>query len=158
MEESTPKEMRRKDRALSKEEAVALLNKAEYGVLSMAEAGGLPYGVPLNFCVIGNGIYFHCAVEGRKIEALTKNSAVSFCVVGDTRVLPEKFSTRYESVIVAGEAEEVFEAEKQAALEGLIRKYAPDLFEKGLVYIESAKNKTRVFRIAIASFAGKARR
>jgi hypothetical protein len=28
------KELRRKDRALTEEEAVALLNKAEYGVLS----------------------------------------------------------------------------------------------------------------------------
>ena len=46
------KKLRRKDRAITEEESVALLNKAEYGVLSTAAENGKPYGVPLNFCII----------------------------------------------------------------------------------------------------------
>jgi len=41
-------DMRRKDRALSEEEAQALLDRTEYGVLSTVGGDGRPYGVPLN--------------------------------------------------------------------------------------------------------------
>ena len=94
------KELRRKDRAITEEEAVALLNKAEYGVLSTVSENGKPYGVPLNFCVINHCIYFHCAVEGQKIDNIKQNKSVSFCAVGNTEILPDKFGTKYESVIV----------------------------------------------------------
>ena len=60
-------ELRRKDRATTEEEAIALLSNAEYGVLSTVTENGKPYGVPLNFCIIDHGIYFHCAVEDRKL-------------------------------------------------------------------------------------------
>ena len=60
--------MRRKDRAITEEEAMNLLNKSEYGVLSTVDENGEPYGVPMNFCIIEHCIYFHCAVEGQKIN------------------------------------------------------------------------------------------
>jgi hypothetical protein len=150
--------LRRKDRATSKDEALTLLMKAEYGVLSTVTEDGKPYGVPLNFCMIGNGIYFHCAVEGQKIDNIEKNKSVSFCVVGKTEVLPVKFATRYESVIVTGEIEEVFDPDKQIALEGLLQKYSAEFVEKGLEYIEGFKNKTRVFKINVTELSGKARK
>jgi len=109
--------MRREDRATSREEALNLLERAVYGVLSTASKNGVPYGVPVHFCLVGDCVYFHCAVEGRKIENLSQNKRVSFCVVGEVEVLPDSFSTRYESVIVDGEVEEVFEGEKEAALD-----------------------------------------
>ena len=129
-------ELRRKDRAITNEEAMAILRKAEYGVLSTVSPDGKPYGVPLNFCLVGSCIYFHCAVEGRKIDNIKNNKNVSFCVIGDTEILPDKFGTKYESVIVAGEIEESFDKDKQEALEGMLRKYSSDYFEKGLEYIE----------------------
>lgn len=150
--------MRRKDRAISKEEATALLSKAEYGVLSTVSDDGKPYGVPVNFCLLDHGIYFHCAAVGQKIDHMEKNKFVSFCVVGDTEILPGEFATRYESVIAAGEIEEVSDPQKQTALEGLLHKYAPKFFKKGLKYIEDFKDKTRVFKISIEALSGKARR
>ena len=152
------KEMRRKDRAISKEESVVLLNKAEYGVLSTVTENRKPYGVPLNFCFIDTCIYFHSAIEGHKVENIEQNKYVSFCVVGNTEILPDKFATKYESIIVFGEVEEVFGKEKQIALEGLVRKYAPVFIEKGKKYIESQNNKTKVFRININRLTGKARK
>lgn len=151
-------DLRRKDRAISAEEAVAILKKAEHGVLSTVCPDGSPYGVPLNFCFVENAVYFHCAVEGRKIDNIVKNPSVSFCVVGATEVLPEKFGTRYESVIVSGTIGEVFAQEKQAALEGLLKKYSANYFEDGLAYIEKLREKTRVFKISVATMSGKARR
>lgn len=82
---------------------------------------------------------------------------VSFCVVGHTEVMPEKFGTRYESCIVHGLASEAFGEEKQMALEGLIRKYSGAFFEEGLTYIEKSGDRTRVFKISIKSVSGKAR-
>ena len=152
------RELRRKDRAISEEEAMALLNRAEYGVLSTVSESGEPYGVPLNYCVVDRSIYFHCAVEGRKIDNIKHNKSVSFCVVGNTEVLPDQFGTKYESVIVSGEIEEVFDDTKQTALEGLLHKYSKDFFEKGLEYIQTLGGKTRVFRISINNLSGKARR
>ncbi len=151
------KELRRKDRAITEEEAVALLNKAEYGVLSTVSENGKPYGVPLNFCVIDHGIYFHCAVEGQKIDNIKQNKSVSFCAVGNTELLPDKFGTKYESIIVSGEVEEVFDMNKQKAMEGLLHKYSSEFFDKGIKYIEGLRDKTRVFKITINTLTGKAR-
>jgi len=149
--------LRRKDRAITKDEAIAILNKAEYGVLSTSNENSKPYGVPLNFCIINNSIYFHCAVEGEKIDNLKQNKSVSFCIVGGTELLPEKFGTKYESVIVSGEAEEVFKQDKQNAMEGLLHKYSPEFIDQGIKYIQGKKEKTRVFKIIINKITGKAR-
>ena len=152
------KEMRRKDRAITEDESLVLLNKAEYGVLSTVNENGEPYGVPLNFCVIDHCIYFHCAVEGQKIDNIKQNESVSFCVVGNTEILPDKFGTKYESVIVSGEVEEVFDMNKQLALEGLLHKYSIEFIDQGIKYIEGLKEKTRVFKITINKLTGKARK
>ena len=150
------KEMRRKELAVTEEESTALLNKGEYGVLSTASKDGEPYGIPLSYCVIDNCIYFHCAVEGQKIDNIEQNKSVSFCVVGNTKVLPADFGTKYESVIAAGEIEEVFETDKQTGLEGLLQKYSPGYREKGLEYIATLWEKTKVFKISINRLTGKA--
>ena len=151
------KELRRKDRAVTEEDARILLRKADYGVLSTVDENGKPYGVPLNFCMIDKCLYFHSAVEGHKIDNIRQNISVSFCVVGKTELIPEQFGTKYESVIVSGEIEEVFDADKQLGLEGLLYKYSAEFFDKGLKYIESLREKTRVFKLTIHFLTGKAR-
>jgi uncharacterized protein len=151
------KELRRKDRAITEKEAMGLLKTAEYGVLSTVSPDGEPYGVPLNFCLVNGCIYFHCALEGQKIGHIRQNKLVSFCTVGKTEIFPDKFATNYESVIVAGDAEEVFDLDKQVALEGLLHKYSPEFLEQGEKYIDAMGKKTRVFKVTINSLSGKAR-
>jgi hypothetical protein len=152
------RELRRKDRGITDDEAVAILKNAEYGVLSTVSPDGKPYGVPLNFCIIDKSIYFHCAIEGQKIDNVERNKSVSFCAVGKTEILPDKFGTKYESAIVSGEIEEIVGDDKQIALEGMLKKYSPNYFEKGIEYIKTLKAKTRVFKIEIIHLSGKARR
>ncbi|MFA6690919.1 MAG: pyridoxamine 5'-phosphate oxidase family protein [Saccharofermentanales bacterium] len=151
-------ELRRTDRAITEAEARELLKRGEYGVLSTCGPDGQPYGVPLSYCVLDNALYVHCAPEGHKLANMTANNLVSFCVVGTTELLPERFSTRYESVIVSGRAEEVFAGEKQRALEGLVAKYSPAFRDEGTRYIAAMSDRTRTFRITIDSISGKARR
>jgi nitroimidazol reductase NimA-like FMN-containing flavoprotein (pyridoxamine 5'-phosphate oxidase superfamily) len=151
-------ELRNKKRGITEAEARELLERGEYGILSTCDADGQPYGMPLSYCVIGNAIYFHCAIAGHKLKNIEANSRVSFCVVGETEVLPDKFTTRYESVVVSGKATEVFDTEKRLGMEGLLPKYSAEFVEKGIRYINADWEQTRVFKISIDDICGKARR
>lgn len=148
--------MRRKDRLIPEAEAFTILKEGEYGILSTVSPNNEPYGVPLNYCLIADCIFFHCALEGSKIDNITNNPKVSFCVVGKTEILPDKFSTRFESCIVEGLAHESFAEEKQMALEGIVSKYSENFAVEGLKAIEKQIAMTRVFKIAIDSISGKA--
>jgi nitroimidazol reductase NimA-like FMN-containing flavoprotein (pyridoxamine 5'-phosphate oxidase superfamily) len=152
------REMRRQDRAIGEGEAKQILEKGEYGVLSTVSEDGQPYGVPLSYTYIGDVIYFHCAPEGHKLDNIGNNKKVSFCVVGKTEVVPEKFGTTYESAIVFGEALEVKDDEKHAGLVALLRKYSPGHIEEGLRYIEATGGNARVYKIAVESITGKAKK
>ena len=150
--------MRRKDRLIPDTEALSILKKGEYGILSTVSPDNEPYGVPLNYCLIADCIFFHCAVEGRKISNIIRNPKVSFCVVGKTEIIPDKFSTLFESCIVQGHAEESSAKEKQMALEGIVTKYSKDFAAEGLKAIEKLADITKVFKITIDSISGKAGR
>jgi hypothetical protein len=152
------RKIRRTDRAISSHEAQRILEKGEFGVLSTASPEGHPYGVPINYACHGDVIYFHCAREGHKLENLTANNRVSFCVVGQTEVLPEQFATKYESVIVFGKASELADDEKHTGLMELVKKYSPGFMAEGLKYIESAAHKAKVYKIVIESITGKSRK
>ncbi len=151
-------ELRRTDRKVTETEALNLLEHGEYGILSTCGPDGQPYGMPLSYCVIDNAIYFHSAVAGHKLENLAANNRVSFCVVGTTELLPDKFATRYESVIISGKAAEVFDEEKQQALEGLVAKYSVGYRTEGLNYIVAKEKQAKVFKVGIETICGKARR
>ena len=150
--------MRRDDRETGIGEAKCLLESAEYGVLCMSSPDGVPYGIPLNFSFSGENIYFHSAPEGKKIDLLSANKRVSFCVVGSTELLPKLFGTKYESVIATGTVEELAADDKREGLLLLVRKYSPDYVAEGLELIDKLIDKTKVFRIFIESITGKARR
>jgi len=152
------RKLRRQDRAISAEETLALLDRSEHGVLSTTSPDGAPYGVPVNYCLLDGAIYFHCALDGHKLDNLQAEGRVSFCVIGQTEVQASQFATRYESVIVSGRADEVFAEEKQKALEGLLAKYSPHFIAEGRRYIEVHLDQTRVIRIDIEAVSGKARR
>jgi nitroimidazol reductase NimA-like FMN-containing flavoprotein (pyridoxamine 5'-phosphate oxidase superfamily) len=152
------KEMRRKDRQLEKAEAEQLLKKCEYGILSTVGENGYAYGIPLSYVYINDAIYFHSATEGLKLNNISNNDKVSFCVVGETEVLADKFTTNYESVIVFGQAKEVSGEEKNVALLEIIDKYSKDFRAQGEEYIKKANNVVKVIKIDIHHITGKARR
>lgn len=152
------REMRRKDREASPEEARELMARGEYGVLSTVGPDGEPYGVPVSYTYRENEIYFHSAPEGRKVDHLLAGRQASFCVVGETEVLPEKFGTRYESAIASGKVRELQGDEKKQALAWLIEKYSPEFQSEGAEYIENASGKTRVFGLRVSELSGKHRR
>lgn len=152
------KGIRRSDREATIQEAKDILDNAEYGIMSTVSKDGQPYGLPLSYVYKNECIYFHCAISGHKLENIEHNSKVSFCVVGKTKVLPEKFGTEYESAVVFGIASEVNGIERHDALLWLLEKYCSDFIEEGKQYIEQKDKITKVFKIEIDQISGKARR
>lgn len=121
------REMRRKGQLLSRGECEEILRTCTSGVLSLMGDEGYPYGVPLSYVFAGDKIYFHCAKEGHKIDAIVSNKKASFCVIAMDEVLPEKYTTCYQSVIVFGEINIVTAAaEKMAAIDLLASRYSPE--------------------------------
>ena len=145
--------IRRKDRAIEETEAFDLLNKGEYGILSTVDQSGQPYAVPLNYAFKDNCIYFHSAQHGHKIDNIENNPKVSFCVVGKTNVLPSRFTSEFESVVVFGVASVVHGPEKHKALLWLLEKYCPEFIEKGKQFI--ADKATKVIKVEIEHITGK---
>lgn len=156
------REMRRKDRLLTKEETLDVLKKGEYGILGTVGEDGKPYSVPLSFVMDEEkkAIYFHCtAAGGQKIDNIMANPAVCFTVVMNTEVLPAQFSTKYYSANVFGTAKVVEEdGEKRDALFQLVLKYAPDFQEEGKTYIDRAIRAVNVVRIDMEQITGKGRK
>jgi nitroimidazol reductase NimA-like FMN-containing flavoprotein (pyridoxamine 5'-phosphate oxidase superfamily) len=139
--------MRRSDRALSLSESKEILIHGEYGILSTVSPDRQPYGIPLNYCYCRDAIYFHCALEGYKLENIQENSRVSFCVVGKTELFPETFSSTYESVIVFGNSLEITGDEKLFGLKELMIKYYNNDDDKGLQYINKSIEKLKCSKL-----------
>lgn len=152
------KEMRRKDRLLNNDEIIKILKNNAYGVLSTISDNGYPYGVPISYVLFNDSLYVHSALKGHKLDNISNNNKVSFTVIGNTQVLPGDFSTKYESVIIFGDAVEVFEDEKDQALLEFINKYSIDFIQEGKDYIEKARKATRVMKIDPVHVTGKAKR
>lgn len=152
--------IRRQDRLLDEARAHEILASAEYGILSMIDLDGKPYGVPLNFVWDGDdSIYIHCAPEGKKIDILDCHDRVSFCVVGNVNLLPSQFTTEYESIILDCEATIcTSEEERVYALELLLRKLSPHDVEIGMKYALKSLHRTCILRLDILTWSGKAKR
>ena len=150
------REMRRKDKMKSQEEAVQILDKCTNGVLSVIGDGGYPYGVPVSYVYKEGKIYFHCAAEGHKLDAIKAEPKVSFTVVGADNIASDKFTTLYKSVVCFGKASVADTDEaKMDALNIIREKYSGDFPEEGAAYIKKFWDKTTVVIIEIEHMTGK---
>ena len=118
--------VRRQDRLLDEAHALDLLRTGEFGVLSIVDTEYGGYGIPLNYVWNGKqSLLFHCALEGKKLINIRLNNNVSFCIVGNTQVIPQQFTTEYQSIICFGTLHEIeHKQEKIDALQLLAHKYS----------------------------------
>ncbi len=153
--------MRRKDRALSQEIALQLLEQGEYGILATVDKNGQAHATPMSYVYAleddGHCLYMHAAEEGQKIDNLLFEPRAAFTVVGQTSLLPEKFSTLYQSVMAFGKVSFVEEASREHGLFLLAQKYSPNYLKEAKEYIANAKSKTLVLRLAIEHLSAKGR-
>lgn len=122
--------MRRKDKEISGHvEIEDLLANAKVGRLGTC-LDNIPYITPVNFVYDKNKIYFHSALEGRKITNIISNPKVCFEIDETIAIIPRQppcaSTTEYKSVIISGNARFVTDIEEKTyALNKLIEKYAP---------------------------------
>ena len=152
--------MRRKDREIDRNSALAVIDQSEYGVLSMIRHTEsediLPYAVPLSIVRDGDALYFHCAREGLKLDILRSNPQVCACFVNDVQRIPGKFTTAFASAIVEGTAHIVEEeTELVHALRLISEKYAADNMAAFETAVAKSRAVTSIVRIDIHSVTGK---
>lgn len=121
--------MRRFKQQISQEECIRVLRTMPRGVLSVIGDDGYPYGVPLDhlYCEEDGKIYFHCAKEGHKLDAITKCDKVSYCVMDEGFRKEGEWALNITSVISFGKISVVNDEDKKLKIcTGLCRKFSDD--------------------------------
>jgi nitroimidazol reductase NimA-like FMN-containing flavoprotein (pyridoxamine 5'-phosphate oxidase superfamily) len=104
---------------MSQSEMLELLNCGLIGRLSMIDATGRPYLIPVRYVWHDGALFVRLAYDGRKQEALERDPHVCF----ETDVVRADFSA-YQSVLVEGTIHDMpVESEKLAALVAYNDKY-----------------------------------
>ena len=121
--------MRRFRQQVSREECVRILTAEKRGVLSMFGENGYPYGIPMNhwYNPEDGKLYFHGAKTGHKIDAIARNSKVSYCVCDAGYRKEGEWALNVTSVVVFGRISLVTDEAKIRMIgENLTRKFTDD--------------------------------
>ncbi len=145
--------LRRTDKQMTREESIALLERGSEGTLGTIGDGGYPYTVVVNYVYHQGKIYFHCAREGHKIDAIKNDGRVSFSVYDHVEVVGHQLNTHYQSILVFGKASVILPTTE--ILLALIRKYVDMDIAKATDYIEKEIGDTAVVEIEIEHLCGK---
>lgn len=150
--------MRRKDREISYEEGLKIIDKCEYSVLSVCN-GNEPYSVPLSVCRNGTSVFFHSAAAGKKVELLKDGTNVCMVFVGDVQAQKNAFTTAFESAMAFGKIYRITsDEEKISALKLLCEKYCLDNMPAFDISIQRSLSRTYVYRVDIDELTAKAKR
>jgi len=154
--------MRRKDREITDfHEMIEIMRKCDVCRLAFHDTE-FPYVVPLNFGLEVQGeqvfLYFHSAMEGRKLDLMKKDPRVAFEMdCSHELVLDEErmnCTMAYESVIGYGTLEIVPEEEKYKALKILMSQYHAEDFP----FHTDIMKVTTVLKMTVAGITGKRRK
>ena len=94
--------MRRFKQQLTDAECAEILRNEPRGVLAVLGDDGYPYAAPLDFVYEDGKLYFHCAGEGHKIDALKRCDKASFCVTDAGTIQEGQWWRIFRSVIAFG--------------------------------------------------------
>lgn len=148
--------MRRKDREMDRDFALQVLDKCEYAVLATVNPDGTPYCVPITIVRDGDGIYFHSALAGQKVENLRQNPNFCLTAVGETHIPADKFTTEYEAAVVQGIATEITDATtKKEALRLLCQRHVASHMVAFEEEVTRSLERTAVWRIPLSNVTGK---
>ena len=123
------RELTRKNKQISKEECIELLNKETRGVLCVNGDNGYPYAMPMNhFYNADDGcIYFHCGKGGHRFDSLKRSDKVSFCVCEQGYRSEGEWAYNVRSVILFGRIEVIDDYDKTVSITAkLCRKFTCD--------------------------------
>lgn len=157
----THRPLRRADRSITHDEALAVLDEAPFATIATVDEGGMPYNVPLSFVRRGTTLYFHAASEGGlKVDCFRRDARVCATTVTGVQAFFENgdFSTSYQSAIAFGRMREVENGpEFKRALVDLCMKYLPAHKRDIGHAMEAEGSNTAVWALDIDELTGKAR-
>ena len=147
--------MRKKSREMNSVWALEVMHKAPYITVSFTDATGRPYGLPLSLASAdGVNWYFHCALEGKKLDAIKIHPEV--CLSAVTRCTPTvgpkdaTFTLQYKSAIAFGKATIVEDdVEKTKGLRLICERFLPDHMAAFDSSINRSLHRTAVVRITL---------
>lgn len=148
--------MRRSEQEITDESAIeAIINASSVCRLALSD-GDQPYIVPLSFGYQDRTLYFHSALEGRKIDIIKINDRICFEFDVNTEIIEAekacKWGIKYQSVIGFGIAVFVENIEeKQKALNIIMNHYSDRNFQ----FPDKIMKKTAIIKIEIESMTGK---
>ena len=151
--------MRRKDREITDfNEIINIIKKCDVCRIALNDKD-FPYIVPLNFGLDIQGkevyLYFHCAMEGKKLDLIAKDNRVTFEMDCDHNFIlyEERMSCTmgYESVIGHGVIETVPDENKYESLKILMRQYHAEDFK----FNTDKMRITTVLKITVIDIVGK---
>ena len=119
--------MHKASRQLPEDETLELLKRGDHGILSVQGDDGYPYATPVNYIVVHDKVYLHSAPYGYKIQCLERNPKCCFSAIVSTRIIPEKITAAYESVILTGQALRGGPGGEAGCIGGLCHPEAPRL-------------------------------
>ena len=147
--------MRRFKQALSAEECQEILAKGYRGFLSVIGDGGYPYALPINYLYADGHLWFHCALEGHKMDAIKACDKACFTVIDEPVREKDDWWYHVRSVICFGRIHVVEDdARRMAMLRRLGEKYFPDGYD---IAADMKKNGSRaaVLDLEIEHMSGK---
>lgn len=149
------RKMRRFKQQISHEKCVEILTNEPRGVLALFGEDGYPYALPLNHFYSNGKLYFHCAAEGHKIDAIKANPKASFCVMDKGFRKENEWALNINSVIVFGRITFVSDiGEKERILRLLGNKHYPDPADVERE-IEKFLDRVCIFELNIDHMTGK---
>lgn len=148
--------MRRKEKEITdRSEIESIIGRAMVCRLALADQNR-PYVVPLCFGYKDNSLFFHSAVEGKKIDILKKNNMVSFEFDVDYEIIKAdkacSWGLTYKSVIGFGRALFIEEFDSKCrALDIIMQHYGGESFE----FPAEKVNNTLIIKVEIEHMTGK---
>lgn len=121
--------MRRFKQQISDEECRDVLILEPRGVLSVIGDDGYPYGIPMDhwYSEEDGKLYFHCAKEGHKLDAIRACDKVSYCVMDKGFRKEGEWALNIRSVVVFGRIKIVDDEAKRIEIgTNLCRKFTDD--------------------------------
>lgn len=155
--------MRRADREIkSRDKIIEILDICKTASIAMIDKN-VPYVLPMSygyeFIEDSLVLYFHCAMEGRKIDIIKENNVVCFDIFSEGKLVisevPCNSGYYFSSIIGNGEAEFVEDSVEKCHSLGKIFEHQTG---RKVNFTEKQASKVCVFKIISTDYTGKQKR
>lgn len=149
------RKMRRFNQELPQEKCIEILKAQPRGVMAVHGEDGYPYAFPLDYIYMDGKLYFHCAKEGHKLDAIAADERASFCVMDDGFRKEGEWALNISSIIIFGKVRKIDDAEETVRIVrqlGLKYYPTPESVEEE---IRKAAARVQILEMSIDHMTGK---